>query len=128
MGNKEFLAVIGERIRAARRNKNLTQTELGQLVGYSMNGIAKIERGESDPKFSVLNKVAEVLGMSLSEMVIAPDPSGDEALISHLWGFLRSGDTQFSVEKYNIEGRYSSSITVGNHPYPRRRRAEDEDF
>ena len=121
MGNKETLTAIGERIRNGRRGKKLSQTELGQLVGYSMNGIAKIERGESDPKFSVLNKVAEVLGMSLSELVMPPKPSGDEALAQIFWEFLRSQDTLFSMERYTIDGDQSLSVTRGNHPYPRKK-------
>ena len=121
MSYRESLIVIGERVRNARRGKKLTQVQLGRLVGYSMNGIAKIERGESDPKFSVLNKLAEVLGTSLSEMVSTPNPSGDEAIVESFWGFLRSRDTLFTVEKYNWEGgRTSFSMTRGNHPYPRR--------
>lgn len=61
------IIAIGERIRVARQRKRLSQTELGRLVGYSMNGIGNIERGESDPKFSVLNKLAEALDLDLLE-------------------------------------------------------------
>ena len=51
--------------------------------------------------------------MSLSEMVIAPNPSGDEALVEGFWKFLKSGDTLFTIEKYNIDGVASLSITRG---------------
>ena len=74
MDTKEALAMIGERIRNARRRAKLTQTELGRLVGYSINGIAKIERGESDPKFSTVLKIAEVLEVPIVALVGPSEP------------------------------------------------------
>ena len=71
----------------------------------------------------MLCKVAEVLGMSLSEMVIAPNPSGEESVVQVFWQFLRSDDTLFSMEKYKLpDGEESVSMTLGNHPYPRKDR------
>ena len=69
MDTKEELMQIGERIRAYRRRRKLNQTELGKLIGYSMNGIAKIEQGNSDPKFSSLLKIADALGVSIKSLV-----------------------------------------------------------
>ena len=69
MDTKERLGMIGERIRNARKRAKLSQTELGRRVGYSMNGIGKIERGESDPKFSVLLNIADVLDIQIEGIV-----------------------------------------------------------
>ena len=70
MDVRERMKLIGERVRAARREAGLSQTELGKRVGYSLNGIAKIERGETDPKFSSLVKIADALNLSIVDLVL----------------------------------------------------------
>lgn len=75
MDRKEMLIMIGERIMVTRKRAKLSQTELGRLVGYSINGIAKIERGESDPKFSTVMKIAEALKVPLLTLVSPSEPS-----------------------------------------------------
>jgi transcriptional regulator with XRE-family HTH domain len=57
----ERMAEIGERIRAARRRKKISQTRFGKIVGRSMNGMAMIERGEADPPVGLLMRIAEAL-------------------------------------------------------------------
>ena len=69
METRVELMRVGERIRAYRRRKKLNQTELGKLIGYSMNGIAKIEQGNSDPKFSSLLKIAKALDTNIENLV-----------------------------------------------------------
>ena len=71
---KQIMLEVGNRIREARKKKDLTQTELGMEIGYSMNGIAKIERGESDPKLSSLLKIAAALDLDI-DYVVGSDKS-----------------------------------------------------
>lgn len=66
---KEMLLTLGSQIREGRRKKNMTQSDLGREIGYSINGIAKIERGESDPKFSSLVKIAGALDLDLDTLM-----------------------------------------------------------
>ena len=61
MTPKEMNIAVGERIGLIRRRLKISQTDLGKRIGYSMNGIAKIERGESDPKLSVILRIAQAL-------------------------------------------------------------------
>lgn len=77
MNIQEELMQVGERIRVYRRRRKLTQSELGKQIGYSMNGIAKIEQGNSDPKFSSLFKIAGALGVSVENLV------GDRLISAH---------------------------------------------
>lgn len=69
MTPKEMNINVGERIGVARRRLKISQTALGERIGYSMNGIAKIERGESDPKLSVLLRIAQALGVDYELIV-----------------------------------------------------------
>lgn len=95
----EALEAIGGRVRNARLRKRLTQTELGRLVGYSLPAISSIERGKTNPKFLVLRKLADVLGLSLYEMVMSPKPVDDEASAHYFWKFLKSENTSFRFKK-----------------------------
>jgi transcriptional regulator with XRE-family HTH domain len=60
---------LGERIRALRRERGLTLEVLAGLSGVSRAMISKLERGEKNPTLVVAAKVAEGLGVSLSQLV-----------------------------------------------------------
>jgi len=56
---------IGESIRSRRKELKITQPHLAELANVSTNTLYKIERGQGNPSFVVLDKLAEVLGMEL---------------------------------------------------------------
>jgi transcriptional regulator with XRE-family HTH domain len=60
---------LGERIRALRRERGLTLEDLSGRSGVSRAMISKLERGEKNPTLVVAAKVAEGLGVSLSQLV-----------------------------------------------------------
>jgi transcriptional regulator with XRE-family HTH domain len=60
---------LGERIRGLRRERELTLDLLAQRSGVSRAMISKLERGEKNPTLVVAAKVAEGLGVSLSQLV-----------------------------------------------------------
>lgn len=55
------LDLIGDAIRKARKAKNLTQEQLGELVGVKKSQIAKIENSTTDARFSTVLRVFEAL-------------------------------------------------------------------
>jgi transcriptional regulator with XRE-family HTH domain len=55
----------GNFLEQARRKKNLSQSQLAELVGVSRASISLYETGAGDPSFRVLNKLAEALDFSL---------------------------------------------------------------
>lgn len=55
------LELIGEAIRKARKAKNLTQEQLGELVGVQKSQIAKIENSTTDARFSTILRVFDAL-------------------------------------------------------------------
>lgn len=57
-------------IRNARKQKKLTQEQLGLLVGVQKSQIAKIENGRKDVKLSTLLKVLEVMKVKVKMMVV----------------------------------------------------------
>ena len=53
---------IGKEIKMARVEKDLSQKELGKLVGCTQQDIYRYEKGLSIPIGNRLQKIAEVLG------------------------------------------------------------------
>ena len=57
---------LGNIIRTRRKELKITQPHLAELAGISTNTLYKLERGQGNPSLEVLNKLAEVLGLTLS--------------------------------------------------------------
>jgi transcriptional regulator with XRE-family HTH domain len=55
---------FSERLRALRRQRNLSQTELGALADIHYTHISRYERGLSRPTAATLKRIAEALGVS----------------------------------------------------------------
>ena len=53
--------VIGEIIKQARIEQNLTQEQLGQLIGVQKSQISKIENNTKDVRFSTILRVFDAL-------------------------------------------------------------------
>jgi transcriptional regulator with XRE-family HTH domain len=52
-----------------RQYKGWSQEEMAEKLGYSLNGYAKIERGETDVKVDQLGKIAKAMGMDLQQLL-----------------------------------------------------------
>ncbi len=55
-----------EQIIRARKEQNITQSELAKRVGTQKSNISRLESGNYNPSLDFLVKVAESLGKSLS--------------------------------------------------------------
>jgi transcriptional regulator with XRE-family HTH domain len=56
---------LGMRIKLARTRRGLNQARLARLIGMSKNSMNLIERDMSQPAFAWVQKIAEVLNVSL---------------------------------------------------------------
>ncbi|MFI6169683.1 helix-turn-helix domain-containing protein [Nocardia sp. NPDC051052] len=71
---------VGARIRRARKAKNLSQAELGALVGRSESWLEKIENGRlALEKFSLIDRLAEVLAIDVAWLLGQPYHPGEPA-------------------------------------------------
>lgn len=64
--NELRLDLLGQAIRQARQERNLTQQELGDLVGVKKAQISKIENSTTDARFTTILKVFEALGAKVN--------------------------------------------------------------
>lgn len=71
---------LGRRIKQLRQEKGLTLEQLAELSTVSKSMISKIERQEAVPTTTVLSRLAEAFGTSISGLIGAP-PSGEALVI-----------------------------------------------
>ncbi len=64
--NELRLDLIGEAIRQARLERNLTQEELGRLVGVQRAQISKLENSLTDARFETILKVFKALNAKIN--------------------------------------------------------------
>lgn len=68
MEKKEKSNKFGRAIRALRVTAGLTQEELADRAGLDRSYIGGVERGERNPTLSVIEKIAEGLGVTEAEL------------------------------------------------------------
>ena len=64
--NELRLDLLGQAIKQARQERNLTQGELGELIGVKKSQISKIENSTTDARFTTILKVFEALGAKVN--------------------------------------------------------------
>jgi len=61
---------IIEEIILARKEKNLTQKDLAELIGTRQSNISRLESGNYNPSLDFLQKVASAMGKKLEVRII----------------------------------------------------------
>jgi transcriptional regulator with XRE-family HTH domain len=74
----EIVKKIGERIRLIRREKGLSQEQLGELSDLHTNYVGQIERGEKNLTIESLEKVVQALEISMEQLFRHVDPMKDK--------------------------------------------------
>lgn len=64
---------VGENIRKFRKERNLTQKQLGQKCGIDEANIRKYELGNANPKFETVAKIAKALDTTPLILFYGPD-------------------------------------------------------
>ena len=70
---------IGQNIRAWRKQRGLTQAQLGVLCGVSGASIGSYEKGATPPKRRVVDQIAAALSVSVDKLLEAPAASDPAA-------------------------------------------------
>ena len=72
----EVLAAVGPRLRALRRERGTTLTQLAAATGISTSTLSRLESGDRKPNLELLLPLARAYQVPLDELVGAP-PVGD---------------------------------------------------
>lgn len=71
--------IIAARIRTARKARHLTQADLAEKVGRTVEAISNIERALSLPPLDLLDRLASVLGLELVDLLTPISETGAAA-------------------------------------------------
>lgn len=83
------LPVLGEQLKKARKDRDLTQEQLAERSSLSTRHIAKIEKGDVNPSFEVLSTLVKTLGVSF-DAIFDPASEQVEAELQEIAGLYRA--------------------------------------
>ncbi|WP_274648576.1 helix-turn-helix domain-containing protein [Paenibacillus humicola] len=72
---------LGKRIRLIRKEQKRTQEEIAKMCGFTKSMLSKIESGGAMPAVSTLMKIAEALGVKVSDL-LEEQSSNDTVMVS----------------------------------------------
>ena len=78
---------MGQTISALRKERGMTQKDLAEKLGITDKAVSKWERDVACPDISLLPKLAQILGISVDELMRAdndPKPRGNRSQILNL--------------------------------------------
>ena len=64
----EILKVFGKRVRALRRAKDMTQEQLAERAGLSLQSVGEIERGRGNPTLVNIERLSAALEEDLASL------------------------------------------------------------
>lgn len=70
MNMKEYLKELAKNIRIERAKHNISQLELAEMAGISIETIGQIERETANPTISTLIAIASALKTTLNDLVL----------------------------------------------------------
>lgn len=59
---------FGKRLRYLRHNRSLSQEQLAELIGRSVNFISMVENGDAAPSFETLERLAKALNTDVANL------------------------------------------------------------
>jgi transcriptional regulator with XRE-family HTH domain len=68
---------LGQAIRRLRKERHLSQEELGHLAEIHPTWISHIESGRTNPAWGTVRRIAKVFGVRLSEIVLLAESLSD---------------------------------------------------
>ena len=69
MQDEDFLKLIGGNIARLRKEKGLSQKDLGHIIDMEKSNLSAIENGRQNPTVLTLKKIAEAIGCEVFELI-----------------------------------------------------------
>ena len=66
--------MFGKKLNDLRRINNVTQTDLGDFLGFSKNAISGWESGRTEPDLKTINRIAEYFKVSIDYLTNEKEP------------------------------------------------------
>lgn len=68
---------LGNRLKDLRKKKGLNQTEMGEVLGVTLNTVFNIESGKSDMPSEMLKKASEFFEVSTDYLITGKESTGE---------------------------------------------------
>tara|TARA_R110001592_G_scaffold363212_1_gene681390 strand:+ start:56 stop:274 length:219 start_codon:yes stop_codon:yes gene_type:complete len=65
MNDQDFLIQLGSRIAEIRKEKSLSQVDLGSIIDMEKSNLSAIENGRQNPSTLTLKRIADALGVEV---------------------------------------------------------------
>jgi transcriptional regulator with XRE-family HTH domain len=95
MDTKTFLKIVGDKIRAIRKSKKLSQERLAELSGLHPTYVSDIENGKTNASIYSYYSIANALNIPFSDLINLPSGKPDrksEAEIAEILSLFRKLD------------------------------------
>ena len=73
---------LGQRIKSLRKNLNITQETLAELINMDITSLSKIETGRNYPQPETIEKIANALNVDISQLFSFQELNTKEDYIS----------------------------------------------
>lgn len=115
---------VGENIKKIRKEKGITQKQLGERLGVSQAAIVQFENSNSNLKLETIKKIANALGVSETRLILeTPFSTGskeerqrmtDSELADYLTYSITNDKSlkEEILQKYNINSNATSDISL----------------
>lgn len=90
---------IGDKIRKVRELKGLKQEYVAGKLGLSVTAYGNIERNESSLSFDRLEEIAEVLEVSVQDILNIPEQFNVQSIVNSQVGFSQSGFNYYANKR-----------------------------
>jgi len=91
--------LIGERLKGLRKERNLTQEQMSEMLNLSTSAYCKMEYGQTDLTLTRLNQIAEIFNMSAIE----------------LFSKMEGGNNFEIIGTGSVGATYGNSTTINNN-------------
>lgn len=108
---------VNEKIRKLRESKEWSQEQMAEKMSMSLNGYAKIERGETKLHLDKLEQIAQILDVDFVELITAGEKNVCFQIneYTHLSSVYQGNNEQsllIEVEKLKLSLSYSQQLLM----------------
>ena len=104
---------IGKNIRKLRKEKKITMKKLGEKIGISEQGVGNYERDERKPNIEILNKIADVLNVPITQLI---DSETEPIKLSSTDLYIKSRTKYINAGNIDVSQRQKNVIKNENGP------------
>lgn len=98
---------LGGRLRRLRRSRGLSLADVADGAGISASFLSMVEKGQSDITVSRLMRLVHWFGVSVADLLQAPDPSPVQVVRADRTRSLRLSDEGISIQILTPDGQHA---------------------